>query len=592
MTSRWGFAGLVIASTVAASTSLFDILRVDGFSGAKLLYFSLVTILFLWIAAAFWLCMSGAITLLWGADGMGLSPARGCDPALKKSTAKVALLFPIRNEECGRLFAGVMAMIECLAERQVLDHFDVILLSDSHGREHLHAEQAAFLELRALWEHKIDIFYRHRTSNAGRKSGNLAQFCRTWGGRYDYMVVLDADSLMTADTLIELTRLMDSNPKTGLIQTAPQLVGRQSLFARMQQFASSVYGPLYSAGYSSIFAGDGNYWGHNAIIRVRAFADNCGLPLLSGRAPLGGEIMSHDFVEAALLRRAGWEVHMASHLEGSYEEPPPGLIEHLKRDRRWCQGNLQHMKLLFAQGLRPSSRWHLTTGIMSYLASPLWLLLLVASAVVALQQAPFVPYSFVGSHPVLSWPVSHTEALLTLFGTMLALLFVPKLVGMALALRSKRIRNAHGGAASIMASVILESLFSALLAPIMMLSQTGFVASILMGRNSGWKSQRRSESNSTWDVLVVRFLPHTILGALATGLALKFLPEYAWWLLPVLAGPVLAIPLAALTESVRAGQMTMRWGLFVTPWEVGTVPLVEKVHRLMRVADSLTGNST
>ncbi|MGC8535140.1 MAG: glucans biosynthesis glucosyltransferase MdoH [Rhizomicrobium sp.] len=592
MTSRWGFAGLVIASTAAASTSLFDILRVDGFSDAKWLYFSLVTILFLWIAAAFWLCISGAITLLWGADGMGLSPAQGCDPALKKSTAKVALLFPIRNEECSRLFAGVMAMIECLAERQVLDHFDVILLSDSHGREHLLAEQAAFLELRALWEHKIDIFYRHRTSNAGRKSGNLAQFCRTWGGRYDYMVVLDADSLMTADTLIELTRLMDSNPKTGLIQTAPQLVGRQSLFARMQQFASSVYGPLYSAGYSAIFAGEGNYWGHNAIIRVRAFADNCGLPLLSGRAPLGGEIMSHDFVEAALLRRAGWEVHMASHLEGSYEEPPPGLIEHLKRDRRWCQGNLQHMKLLFAQGLRPSSRWHLTTGIMSYLASPLWLLLLVASAVVALQQAPFVPYSFVGSHPVLSWPVSHTGALLTLFGTMLALLFVPKLVGMALALRSKRIRNAHGGAASIMVSVILESLFSALLAPIMMLSQTGFVASILMGRNSGWKSQTRSESNSTWDVLVVRFLPHTILGALATGLVLKFLPEYAWWLLPVLAGPVLAIPLAALTESVRAGQMTMRWGLFVAPWEAGTVPLVEKVHRLMRVAESSTGNST
>ena len=592
MTSRWGFAGLVIASTAAASTSLFDILRVDGFSGAKWLYFSLVTILFLWIAAAFWLCISGAITLLWGADGRGLSPAQGCDPALKKSTAKVALLFPIRNEESSRLFAGVMAMIECLAERQVLDHFDVILLSDSHGREHLLAEQAAFLELRALWEHKIDIFYRHRTSNAGRKSGNLAQFCRTWGGRYDYMVVLDADSLMTADTLIELTRLMDSNPKTGLIQTAPQLVGRQSLFARMQQFASSVYGPLYSAGYSAIFAGEGNYWGHNAIIRVRAFADNCGLPLLSGRAPLGGEIMSHDFVEAALLRRAGWEVHMASHLEGSYEEPPPGLIEHLKRDRRWCQGNLQHMKLLFAQGLRPSSRWHLTTGIMSYLASPLWLLLLVASAVVALQQAPFVPYSFVGSHPVLSWPVSHTGALLTLFGTMLALLFVPKLVGMALALRSKRIRNAHGGAASIMVSVILESLFSALLAPIMMLSQTGFVASILMGRNSGWKSQTRSESNSTWDVLVVRFLPHTILGALATGLVLKFLPEYAWWLLPVLAGPVLAIPLAALTESVRAGQMTMRWGLFVAPWEAGTVPLVEKVHRLMRLAESSTGNST
>ncbi len=585
MTSRWGFSGLVIASTAAASTSLFGILRVDGFTSEKWLYFSLVTILFLWIAAAFWLCMSGAVTLLWGRDDLGLSRPKGLDPSLRKSTAKVALLFPIRNEECGRLFAGLKAMIGCLAEHQVLDRFDVVLLSDSYGQEHLVAEQAAYLEVRTVWEAQINIFYRHRTSNAGRKSGNLAQFCRTWGGHYDYMVVLDADSLMTAETLVELTRLMDANPKAGLIQTAPQLVGRQSLFARMQQFASSVYGPLYAAGYSSIFSGDGNYWGHNAIIRVRAFAENCGLPTLPGRAPLGGEIMSHDFVEAALLRRAGWEVHMASHLDGSYEEPPPGLIEHLKRDRRWCQGNLQHMKLLFAQGLRPSSRWHLTTGIMSYLASPLWLLLLLASAVVALQQKPFVPFSFIGSHPVLSWPVSHTGALLTLFGAMLALLFVPKLVATALVLRSKQLRRAHGGTASVLLSVMVENLFSVLLAPIMMLSQTGFVLSILMGRNSGWNSQRRSEASSAWGVLVRRFLPHTVLGLLAAGVIWKVLPQYAWWLVPVLAGPVLAIPLAALTESVRVGQLMRRLGLFVAPWESGAAPLVERVHRLMGPAE-------
>jgi membrane glycosyltransferase len=404
------------------------------------------------------------------------------------------------------------------------------------------------------------------------------------------MVVLDADSLMTADTLVELTRLMDANPKAGLIQTAPQLVGRQSLFARMQQFASSIYGPLYAAGYSSIFAREGNYWGHNAIIRVRAFAENCGLPLLPGRAPLGGEIMSHDFVEAALLRRAGWEIHMAAHLEGSYEEPPPGLIEHLKRDRRWCQGNLQHMKLLFAQGLRPSSRWHLTTGIMSYLASPLWLLLLVVSAIVALQQRPFVPFSFVGSRPILSWPISETGALLTLFEAMLALLFVPKLVAMALVLRSQRLRNAHGGTASIVAGVIIESLFSVLLAPIMMLSQTGFVFGILMGRNAGWNSQQRSEASSAWSVLVRRFLPHTVLGLLAAGLVWRFLPQYAWWLLPVLVGPVLAIPLAALTESVRAGQLMRRFGLFGAPWEAGAVPLVQRVHRLMGTTEDATGS--
>lgn len=585
MTSRWLLAALVFASTAAAGTRMFDVLRTDGLTTSEGLFLALVTILFCWIATAFWLSVSGGIAL-WrrtGDPSLRLPPI--ADPRLRKSASRTALLFPIRNEDGARLYAGLNAMIGSLHTHGVLDRFDVVLLSDSQGRENLEAEQAGYVQLRSRWSGAANVYYRHRTSNEGRKSGNLSQFCRNWGGLYDYMVVLDADSIMTAGTLVELVRLMDENPSAGLIQSAPQLVGRESLFARIQQFASSVYGPLYAAGYSTVLAGDGNYWGHNAIIRVHAFAESCGLPVLSGHAPFGGEIMSHDFVEAALLRRAGWEVHMASHLSGSYEEPPPDIIEYLKRDRRWCQGNLQHLRILFAQGLRPTSRWHLGMGIMSYLASPLWLLLLAVSAVVALQQTPFVPFSFIGPHPVLAWPVSHTVALLALFSAMAALLFIPKLFATALVLRTEKLRRAHGGAIKVVASVLVESLFSILLAPIMMLSQSGFVLSIVMGRAAGWNTQKRSEGGGGWARLLRSFLLHTIIGVVAAFFVWKYLPQSGWWVAPLIIGPVLSIPLAGLAESVGLGLAARRFGLFISPWESGEAPLVEEVRRATRVAE-------
>src|SRR6201999_2471868 len=202
---------------------------------------------------------------------------------------------------------------------------------------------------------------------------------------------------------------------------------------RMQQFASSVYGPVFSAGLAWLQGPDGNYWGHNAIMRVRAFMAHGGLPRLPGKPPFGGEIMSHDFVEAALLVRAGWQVWMAPDLGGSFEAPPPSIVDHLKRDRRWCQGNLQHLRILFAQGLKMPSRLHLAMGIMSYLSSPLWLLLLIVSGIDMLRFRPHAAATYTdtwigGIQPSLSLAVSHTPDLLPLVLATAVVLYAPKLL--------------------------------------------------------------------------------------------------------------------------------------------------------------------
>ena len=254
-----------------------------------------------------------------------------------------------------------------------------------------------------------------------------------WGKRYDYFICLDADSLMTGDTLVYLARLMDMNPKAGLIQTSPQPIGGKTLFARIQQFASALYNPLFALGTAFWYPGRSNYWGHNAIIRTEAFMTDAGLPILPGKPPLGGEILSHDFVEAALLARSGWSVWLVPEVGGSYEELPPTLADYAQRDQRWCQGNLQHSRLLPMKGLLAVSRMHLLFGVMSYMASVFWLALLMFATLESawLNTANWAYFPDAGSlFP--TWPVSKTFEMLGLYSITMGMLFVPKLMAMSL----------------------------------------------------------------------------------------------------------------------------------------------------------------
>lgn len=469
-------------------------------------------LLFGWISASFWIAVVGAVLRL----------GRNADGALKRSPATItqsrsrtAILFPIYHEEPEDLVAGVRAIGTSITDAGAAGHFDIYLLSDSSDPEVREAEQATFLRARTDLEDAAPLYYRNRASNTGRKSGNIEDFCRNWGALYDYMVVLDADSLMSGETLAELVRLMDANPLTALIQVPPALVGRDTVFARVQQFASNLYGPIYAAGLAFLFGPDGNYWGHNAIIRVRAFTENCGLPQLPGKPPLGGEIMSHDFVEAALLRRAGWEVRLMPSLGGSYEEPPPTILDHLLRDRRWCQGNLQHLPLIFAKGFRFSSRMHLVSGVMSYLAQPLWLAMLIVSAFVAYDEAQMPVVTYIGRYPLLGWPVSHELEVIELIATATVMLFGHKILALLVLFADRESRAAYGGITRASLSVVFESVFSILYAPIAMLSHCWFVLSTFCGISVGWARQRRREHCPRLGTVLASFGPHTVIGILA-----------------------------------------------------------------------------
>lgn len=570
-------AALVILTTGLGAFRFWTVLRVDGATGLELVLLAVFAVLLGWIAFSFWLVVAGAYARWYGGRLTWLKEPVPVD-ATTACVGRTAVLVPVYNEEWARLFAGVRAICESLIAAGGSKQFDVFLLSDSSEPDCIRAERDGWRRLRDQLGDRMRLFYRRRERNIGRKSGNIADFCRRWGGSYDYMIVLDADSLMAGPTMVRLARLMDANARTALIQVPPMVVGRSTLFARIQQFASSVYGPLFAAGLAYLQGPTGNYWGHNAIIRIKPFMAHCGLPVLPGRAPLGGEILSHDFVEAALLRRAGWEVWLAPELGGSYEEPPPTFVDHLARDRRWCQGNLQHARLLLLRGLRAGSRLHFALGVMSYVSSPLWLLLLILSVLRIQQAGDVAPATFVGSYPILALPLSHVEEFLRLILVAAILLYGPKLLAWVDLIRNPERRMAHGGGVAAGWSVLCESAFATLLAPITMLSHSWFVLNNLIGRSVGWTSQCRDDRCLPLRATAAHFLPHTAAGITAAWLAYVYVPESLVWLTPLLAGPLLAVPLVQATSSVTLGTWARRRGLFLIPSETGGVAIVSKVH--------------
>jgi membrane glycosyltransferase len=577
---RWLFLGLVASSTLVADQPVWSVIRVDGLTSLEVLVFALFTVLFAWIAASFWLASIGAYVRWKNIDVLSSASKPDAEKPPRHRVSRTAIVMPVFNEAPSRTFAGLAAVRQSVCAAKGTE-FDYFVLSDTTDSQLYLAEESAWRHLRESDPEGGNIFYRRRERNIGRKSGNIQDFCENWGALYDYMVVLDADSLMTGEALVRLVDLMDENPRAALIQVPPQLIGRESLFARIQQFSSSIYGPCHAAGLAFLQGSDGNYWGHNAIIRVRAFMRHCGLPKLPGRAPLGGEILSHDFVEAALLKRAGWDVLMAPALGGSYEEPPPTIFDYLKRDRRWCQGNLQHARLILAVGLRMPSRLHFVMGVMNYLASPLWLMLLVASAAEMYFSAQVVPVTYFGRYPVLAAPISHTVELVLLLASTLAILYAPKVLALFIASRDPQMRAAHGGRVRLLRSVSLECVFSTLLAPVVMLSHSWFVVSILCGRTTGWGAQQRDDRALPLWFVVRMFAPHTIVGVAASFAVYHYLPAEFWWFVPFLTGMSLAIPLVYFSSSLRLGRVARRLGLFQTPDEIGEMTILEQLRAIM-----------
>ena len=571
---------LVVVGTAVASRLLASILSTEGLTLGEIGILLLFTLTFAWIGVSFWTAIAGFLQILLGgraSDNKRRLAEPDPDAPIRSRTA---LVVPVYHEDVDEVGARVAAVWRSLERTGELAAFELFILSDSRNEAIAAAEHAMWLRLCAELEAGGRLFYRRRAENKGRKSGNIEDFLTRFGRRFEHFVVLDADSVMTGATLVRLVRLMEANPRAGLIQTVPKPVLGETLFARIQQFAAHLYGSLFAAGTAYWYPGKSNYWGHNAIIRSRAFTSSCGLPKLPGEPPLGGEILSHDFVEAALLQRAGWEVWLEPDLGGSYEALPPTLDDYAVRDRRWCQGNLQHARLLLARGLVPVSRGHLVLGVVSYLASPLWFLLLAFTTAEAVRDdlTPWVYFPDANRlFPV--WPVSRWVELLGLFSVTMAMLLLPKFLSAGLALADPLKARAYGGRAALVGSLLVEIVFAALLAPILMVQQSFAVVTTLLGGTVGWSPQRRSGSGGGLVQAIRGYALITLLG-IGWGLfAQSFAPGLVIWLTPVLVGMVISAPLAYVTGRPGLGLAARRHGWFLIPEEVAPPPELAALDR-------------
>jgi membrane glycosyltransferase len=403
------------------------------------------------------------------------------------------------------------------------------------------------------------------------------------------MIVLDADSILSADTLVTLTRRMAASPGVGLIQSLPRIVRARSLYGRAQQFANQCYGPIYARGLAAWHGLSSNFWGHNAIIRCRAFAESCSLPVLSGRPPFGGAILSHDFIEAALLRRAGWGVRFDVDINQSWEEAPPSLLDVIVRDRRWCQGNLQHTRLLFARGLTLATRLHLLTGIMAYVSAALWLLLVVVGLTIAVQANLVRPEYFAEPSLFPTWPVFDSERALKLFGVSMAVVLAPKVMSWFAVLVNVPLCLRFGGPILLTLSTIFEALLSALYAPILMVAQAQVIWGILWGHDSGWKPQRRDDGGLDWATVFRAHRGHMVFGAILALIAWVVNEPLFYWLLPITLGLVLAPLLSWISGGTRRGKLFAMLGLLRAPEEKRPAPVLAskqaELERLPKDAD-------
>ncbi|MGI3131556.1 glucans biosynthesis glucosyltransferase MdoH [Halopseudomonas pachastrellae] len=570
---------LVLGQTAAATWFLLSVLPYHGRTWVEVGIAALFALLFTWLSLGFWIGLIGFVLRRCGGDQRSL--LRRQDPQTLAATplARTAVVMPIYHEPVARSLLGLKAIYQSLQASGELQHFDFYILSDSRDADVWLQEQAAWQALRLELGAQARLFYRRRKLNLNHKSGNIADFLRRWGRDYQYMVVLDADSLMGGDTIVQMVQLMERHPQVGILQSSPRLLNAQSLFARIQQFANQLYGPLFTTGLAAVQLGEAAFWGHNAILRIRPFMQHCGLRRLPGWGLFKGSVLSHDFVEAAYMGRAGQEVWLEPELHASYEESPPTLSDELTRDRRWAKGNLQHLWLmLFSRRLRLAHRLAFLNGIMGYLASPLWFGFLVLTTVEVARLVLWPINYFPQPNQLFPlWPEWHPTKALALVGITLTLLFVPKLLALADVLLSGQ-RQRYGGARRLCLSVLLESLASALLAPIRMLAHSRYVVEALFNVNLRWAGQNRSGETS-WLAAVLDQGIGSLIALGWSAFALWLQPMFFLWSLPVAVPLVLAAPLFVLFSRIGIGTWLRDRGLLLSPDEQRGNSLLEALEQ-------------
>jgi membrane glycosyltransferase len=558
------------ALTAYGTLEIYGVMATGGVTPLQWLFLVAFALTFAWISISACQAVVGFCRLI----GQYLTPHRRTTDTPPPATG---VLLPVYNEDPVRIAAGVSAMAAGLTEKAP-GQFAFFLLSDTNQPDAWIHEEAIFAALIEESPSECPVFYRHRRINTERKAGNIADWVTRWGGAYDAMIVLDADSLIDPETMIEMTRRLSADPGLGLIQTLPGIIAARSLFGRLQQFANRCYGPVFGNGLAAWHGDSSNFWGHNAIIRTRAFAECCKLPHLPGTPPLGGHILSHDFAEAALLRRGGWGVRFDTDLKHSFEEAPPSLIDVLIRDRRWCQGNLQHSRVIAAQGVPTTSRLHMLSGIVGYLSAPLWLMLVVAGLVLAVQVALSGPDYFPGPSLFPIWPVFDSERAVRLFVLATAILLTPKFLGWLAVLLHPRRCAEFGGPVLLTFGIAAEIILSALYAPVLMLTQSHIVWQILRGGDSGWRPQRRGDGGMAFQSALKTHGWHALTGCAVAAGAWSINSGLFLWILPVTGALALAPLTSWLSGSVRIGGALLRIGILQSPEEycAGRPPILQR----------------
>ena len=566
---RAAFIVPIVASTVAGA-ALATIATAGAPSVLRPILLALVALNVLYMALTGWPMILGFLLHAFG--------HRTRVEAVPTGDSRTALLMPVYNENPSDVFAAMETMGRAILEAG-LERVDLFILSDTQDPCIARAEQAEFDRLRARLSGGPRVFYRRRTDNAGRKVGNLLDFCARWGIEYDYMLVLDADSLMGASTIGTLIGLMDGNPRAGIIQTIPYAVGRETPFARFQQFSARLYTPLLVEGLNFWQGSHGNYWGHNAIVRIAPFVEHCGLPILPGREPFGGEILCHDVVEAGLMRAAGWHVWVLPETLESYEAVPANLVDFTGRERRWCQGNLQHIGVLPDRRLRPVGRFHLAYGIMHYAAAP---------AVIALFALATLDAYLGGGFASALLRAGLAQGALIALGAVL--LYGGKIGAVASILVSSAASRRFGGRLRLIAGAIVEQLGALVISAVLITFYTRFIAALLAGSSVRWDAQSRDDRGLSWSEAATKLTLPTLVGLVWLALLAR-LPSaeqaLLLWSAPLLAGLLLSIPAAWVSSRIGVGRTLRRWGLFLTPEELAPASIVRTYQNLVRPSERL-----
>jgi membrane glycosyltransferase len=544
-----GLNSATVLLLFSAMASLFAPFGITLTQGALLTCFALTLP---WLSIGFWNSTIGLLLDL----RHGAQAAKHVTPALARVsgdeplTARVAIVMPLRNEDPDASIDRLRRLEAEIAQSPWARRFSYHVLSDTDAPGIALKEEARVAQWRAA-RPNARIQYRRRTENTGYKAGNIAEFLHSADGESDFFLPLDADSEMGAETVFRLIRVMQVSPEIGMLQSLVTGLPSRSLFTRVFQFGMRHGMRSFTLG-SAWWQGDcGPNWGHNVLIRTAPFRSHCMLPELPGRGPLSGPILSHDQLEAVMIRRAGYEVRVMAEETQSFEENPPSLVDFIRRELRWMNGNLQYLRLLAMPDLKPVSRIQLVLAILMYVSAPAWMgFILIGAAMMALPDQ-------LNAMPVATG--------LALFATILTLSLSPKIMGLAQVLARPERRAAYGGGGRVAFGGLIEMLFSMLTAPIVALALTRFAIGLLFGQRIGWSAQQRSRERLEWSEAARVLWPQTMIG-LALGL---WFAVFAPWALifgaPILIALIGAIPIAVFSALPSLGRWSRRSGLFDIP---------------------------